>query len=177
VRLTRMSATTAACVMMIAGTALAQEERPAAAAEPSTVASITPFVAVGSPTASRVGTSLLFQIAPRTHVEAEVGYRGGDGAGASVSAGLLYDLPNLGRVTPYVAAGVGLDEYGTAVGVPGGLVISRAVAFTVNAGGGLRVPIDRQWGWRTDARWSNGLGRNAPEKWRVYNGISLGSGR
>jgi hypothetical protein len=176
-RRTRMSAATAAFVMTLAGAAAAQEQRATATAEPSDAPSITPFVALGSPTAARVGASVLFPVGRRTFVETEVGYRGGDGAGASVSAGLLYDLPAVGRATPYVAAGIGLEENVSAVGVPGGLAISQSVAFTVNAGGGLRVPIDRQWGWRADARWFNGLGRSAPEKWRVYNGISLGTGR
>jgi hypothetical protein len=49
----------------------------------------------------------------------------------------------------------------------------------VNAGGGLTVGVDSRWSFRTDARWYNGLGPDAPEHWRLFTGVTvrvLGSG-
>ena len=90
---------------------------------------------------------------------------------------LLYDLPTLGRVAPYVAGGIGLEQYGVALEAPQGrLVTQQQTALSVNAGGGVRVPINQRWGVRSDARWFNGLGRTAPERWRLYNGVTVGRG-
>jgi hypothetical protein len=75
-------------------------------------------------------------------------------------------------------AAFGIDEYGTAEGLPGGeIAVTRRTSLTVNAGGGIRVPIVKDWGLRTDARWFNGTSRTAPEHWRIYNGVTFGAGR
>jgi len=39
------------------------------------------------------------------------------------------------------------------------------------------VPVDANWGIRTDARWFNGLGRDAGEHWRLYNGVTFPTGK
>ena len=39
------------------------------------------------------------------------------------------------------------------------------------------MPITDRWGVRSDARWTNGHGRYAGEKWRVYNGATLAVGK
>ena len=70
----------------------------------------TPLVSLGSSGSSRVGGAVSFPVAPRMRVEAEVGYRGGPVGTVGMHASLLYDLPRLGRITPYLAAGIGLDE-------------------------------------------------------------------
>jgi hypothetical protein len=76
-----------------------------------------------------------------------------------------------------VAGGVGFEQYGSVVDTPlQGLITVKKTAFTVNAGGGVRVPIDDKWGYGADLRWSNGIGREAPERWRVYNGVTFGTG-
>jgi hypothetical protein len=41
----------------------------------------------------------------------------------------------------------------------------------------VRVPVDDKWGLRADMRWSNGLGSKAPERLRLYNGITFGAGK
>jgi hypothetical protein len=56
------------------------------------------------------------------------------------------------------------------------LIVQPRLAFTLNAGGGVRVPVNDRWGVRADARWSNGIGWAAPERWRVYNGVTFRSG-
>ena len=72
----------------------------------------------------------------------------------------------------------GLDEYATALKLPdGALAAQPRKAFAINAGGGLKVPVDDNWGIRTDARWFNGLGRDAGEHWRLYNGVTFPTGR
>ena len=162
--------------MVMAAPASAQDagNREAALGDPAPVM-LTPFVSLGSSTSSRIGGAVSFLVAPRTSIEGEVGYR--DNA-VDASVGLVYDLPRLGRITPYLAGGVGLQEYSTLESSSNtGVLFARHTGLTVNAGGGLRVPIDRNWGVRSDARWFNGIGGQAPERWRLYNGVTLGRGR
>lgn len=47
------------------------------------------------------------------------------------------------------------------------------IAFEVNAGGGLKVPVDDAWGMRTDVRWFKSFGRHAAEHWRIAQGVSF----
>jgi len=153
-------------------------DREDAQAEKKSAVEVTPFVSLGSVTSSRVGAAITFAWTSDLSVEAEVGYRRGEIGALSSSVSLLYDLPAVGRVTPYLAGGVGLEQYGTAIELPGSRIVTQSkMAFSVNAGGGLTVPVDKNWGFRTDARWSNGIGRGAPEHWRVYNGVTLGTGK
>jgi opacity protein-like surface antigen len=136
---------------------------------------VTPFVSLGSIAASRIGAAIRFAWTSTLSLEAEVGYRRGEINALSSTVSLLYDLPAVGRVTPYLAAGAGLAQHGIPIAVPGvGIVTQQGTSFTVNAGGGIRVPVDDNWGYRADARWSNGIGRNAGENWRVYNGVTFG---
>ena len=138
---------------------------------------ITPFVSTGSVLSSRVGAAIAFAFTPTLSLETEVGYRRGEIGAVSSTVSLLYSLPKLGRVTPYLAGGVGLEQYGAPVEQRGlGIVAQPRIAFTINAGGGLKVPIDDTWGFRTDARWFNGVGRDVGEHWRLYNGVTLGKG-
>ena len=84
----------------------------------------------------------------------------------------------MGRLMPYLAVGMGLEEYATARELPNGALAAQPrTAFAINAGGGLKMPVDDNWGIRTDARWFNGLGRDAGEHWRLYNGVTLQTGR
>ena len=139
---------------------------------------VTPYVSLGSYPSPRVGTAVAFRLTPTLSIESEVGYRHDPIGALSLSASLLYHLPTIGRVIPYLAAGAGLEQYATAVRLPGGaLAAQQRTAFAINAGGGLKVPVDDKWGIRTDARWFNGLGRDAGEHWRLYNGVTFPTGR
>ena len=93
----------------------------------------------------------------------------------TTSANLLYALPQLGRATPYLATGVGLAQYGAPVTTHDSSLIGTEtrVGVEVNAGGGLKVPVDENWGMRTDARWFKSFGRGASEHWRVSQGVSF----
>ena len=135
---------------------------------------VTPFVSFGSTASSRVGAAIRFALTPRLGLEAETGYRRGEIGALSAHVSLLYDLPRVGNLTPYLATGIGIEEFATAADVPGlGLVTQERLALAVNAGAGVNAKVNQRWGVRTDARWFNGLGTNAPEHWRLYNGLTF----
>jgi hypothetical protein len=52
-----------------------------------------------------------------------------------------------------------------------------SVAMTVNAGGGLKMPMKEKLDLRTDARWFKSLGRHGSEQFRVAQGISFDVGK
>ena len=107
-------------------------------------------------------------------VEFESSVRRSEVAPFSANVSLLFDFPEVGRVTPYVAGGVGLDQYAFAEQFNSGNVVAHAgTAVSVNAGGGVRIRSNENWGIRTDARWINGIGQRAPERWRLYNGVTF----
>ena len=173
-RCVHLSITIASTLM--AWPAVAQDRASSAASQAPI--EITPFLSLGSPGSTLVGTAISFPVTSQLSVEAEVGYRRGEGGihALSSNAGLLYALPRIGRSTPYFAGGAGLAEFGAPIigrdGTP--IATQPLVAFTVNAGGGLKVPVDETWGMRTDARWVKSFGRHASEHWRVAHGISFG---
>jgi hypothetical protein len=159
-----------------AGVGQAQDTRDAPPS--SNAAEVSPFVSLGSATSSRLGVAIRWPLASNLSAELETGYRHGEMHALSSHISLLYDLPALGRVVPYVAGGIGVEQYGVALEAPGGsLVTHPQTAISLNAGGGVRMPVSERWGVRSDARWFNGLGRTAPERWRLYNGVTLGRGR
>lgn len=167
---------TLALIASTAGLARAQAQVPDDA-RTSRAVTITPFVSLGSFVSSRVGAAIAFPWTDTISLEAEVGYRRQEMNALSAHLSLLHDLPALGRVTPYLAAGIGLEEYGVAVQQPDHrLATLPRTALSVNAGGGVKVPVDDRWGLGTDARWFNGLGEQAGEHWRVYNGVTLKAG-
>jgi hypothetical protein len=139
---------------------------------------VTPYVSLGSYPSPRVGAAVAFRLTPNLSVESEVGYGRDMASRLSATASLLYDLPRIALFRPYLAAGAGLEEYATALKLPDGtLAAEPRKAFAVNAGGGVNVPVDDTWGIRTDARWFNGIGRDAGEHWRLYNGVTFAAGR
>lgn len=169
------------CVLtltIVATPALAQvPTEPARSTSAASDVDITPFVSLGSPASSRIGAAIRFALTRTLSLEAETGYRREEIGALSAHFSLLYHLPRVGHVRPYVAAGIGIEEYGTVFAQPRlGRVTLEQAAFVVNAGGGVDVPVSERWSMRTDARWFNGLGRTAPEHWRVYSGVTLRSG-
>jgi hypothetical protein len=142
---------------------------------------VTPYVAVGSAAASPVGAAVTFPVTSALSVETDVAYRRGEGGmhALSSSTSLLWSLPRVGKSTPYAAAGVGLSQYGTPVFSLDGPPIGTQprLALTVNAGGGLKVPMSETLDLRTDARWFKPLGRQGSEQFRVAQGISFDVGK
>ena len=153
---------------------------PVAAQDTQTV-EVTPYVAIGSAAASPVGAAVTSPVTSTLSVETDVAYRGGEGGihGLSTSTSLLYSLPRVGRATPYVVGGVGISQYGTPVFSSSGRPIGTEsrVALTVNAGGGLKMPLNDQLDLRTDARWFKSFGRQGSEQFRVAQGIAFDVGK
>lgn len=142
---------------------------------------VTPYVALGSAGVSPVGAAVTFPVTSTLSVETDVAYRRGEGRihALSTNTSLLWFLPRVGQSIPYVAAGVGLSQYGAPVfsydGPPIGT--QSRVAMTVNAGGGLKMPVNDKLDLRTDARWFKSFGKQGSEQFRVAQGISFDAGK
>ena len=153
---------------------------PVAAQDAKTV-EVTPYVGLGSDAESPVGTAITFPITSTLSLETDVAYRRGEGGinALSSSIGLLYFLPRFGQSTPYVVGGVGLSQYGAPVFSFNGPPIGTEprVALTVNAGGGLKMPMNDKMDLRTDARWFKSFGRQGSEQFRVAQGLSFDVGK
>jgi hypothetical protein len=153
---------------------------PVGAQEVKTV-EVTPYVALGSAAASPVGAAVTFPVTSTLSVETDVAYRRGEGRihALSSSTSLVWSLPSVGQSTPYLAAGVGLTQYGAPVFSSSGPPVGTQprVAMTVNAGGGLKVPMNDKLDLRTDARWFKSFGTQGSEQFRVAQGISFDVGK
>lgn len=149
---------------------------PAWAQDESTV-EVTPYVGFGTAAASPVGAAVTFPVTSTLSIETDLAYRRAEGGihALSSSTSLLYFLPRLGRSTPYVAGGIGLSQYGAPLFLASGppVATESRVALTVNAGGGLKVPMNETLDLRTDARWFKSLGPHGSEQFRVAQGISF----
>ena len=146
-------------------------------ASPGRPVEITPYVLMGSPSASGVGAVVRWPVGARLGVELETELKRAEITAVNIALSLVYDLPAIGPATPYVAAGVGLERFGKAIYRPDGKpLLGTDTGLTVNAGGGIRVPVNDRWGVRSDARWLHGSARDAADKWRIYNGATLGVG-
>ena len=142
---------------------------------------ITPYVPLGSAGVSPIGTAVTFPVTSKLSVETDVAYRRGEGNinALSTNASLLWLLPSIGKSTPYLAGGIGLSQYGAPVFASDGPPIGTEsrVAVTVNAGGGLKMPLNDKLGLRTDARWFKSFGNQGSEQFRVAQGLSFGAGK
>ena len=142
---------------------------------------VTPYVAFGSAAASPVGVAVTFPVTPTLSVETDVAYRQGEGDihALSSSISLLYFLPRVGQSMPYVAGGIGLAQYGSPVFSSSGPPIGTQsrVALTVNAGGGVKMPMTEKLDLRSDARWFKSFGREGSEQFRVAHGIAFDVGK
>lgn len=147
------------------------------AAQEATAVQVTPYVAVGSEAASPVGTAVTFPVTSKLAFEMDVAYRRAEGGipALSTSGNLLWALPRVGHAVPYVIGGVGLAQYGAPVFASAGPPIGTrsSVALTVNAGGGLKMPINDKVGTRTDARWFKSFGNQGSEQFHVAQGVSF----
>lgn len=153
---------------------------PAAAQNTGTV-DVTPYVALGSAGASPLGVVATFPVTSSLSVETDVAYRRGEGDlhALSTSAGLLWSLPRVGQATPFVGAGVGLAQFGAPMPSAGGPPIGTQprVALTMNAGGGIKMPVNERIALRTDARWFKSFGTHGSEQFRVAQGVSVNVGK
>ena len=147
------------------------------AAQDAQTVEVTPYVAVGSAGASPVGAAVTFPITSALDVETDVAYRRGEGHinALSFNTSLLWFPAQVGQASPYLAAGIGLSRYGTPVLSSSGSPIGTQprVGVTVNAGGGLKMPMNDRLDLRTDARWFKTIGQGT-DQFRVAQGISFG---
>jgi hypothetical protein len=137
---------------------------------------LVPYVGLGSSASFGAGTAVRWPLVGNLSAEIDTSYRKAEIGALNTSANLLFDLATFGRVTPYVAAGIGLDQYGTPESTPHGILSRGRTGLAVNAGGGVRVRGDNRWGVRSDARWINGLGSKSGEGWRLSNGLTFRPG-
>jgi hypothetical protein len=153
---------------------------PVGAQDANTV-EVTPYVALGSAGVSPVGAAVTFPITSTLSLETDVAYRRGEGNihALSTNVSLLWFPPRVGQSTPYVAAGVGLSQHGAPVLSSSGHQIGTQslLAMTVNAGGGLKMPVNDKVDLRTDARWFKSFGKQGSEQFRVAQGISFDAGK
>ena len=151
------------------------------AAQDANSAEVTPWVALGSTGTSPVGVAISCPVTSTLSVETEVAYRRGEGDihAMSSSTSLLWFLPRIGRARPYVAGGVGLAQYGTPLFSSDARLIGTQsrMALTVNAGGGLKMPMNDKLDLRTDARWFKSFGRHGSDQVRIAQGISFDVGK
>jgi opacity protein-like surface antigen len=92
------------------------------------------------------------------------------------SANVLYHFP-AERVTPYVAAGLGLSRADTDLERTGLVGDDTSTKFAWNWGGGAQSTLTERFGIRTDVRYFTGDDL-VPDHWRVYGGIVVnGIGR
>ena len=140
----------------------------------------TPYLALGSAGASPVGMAITFPVTSTLALETDVAYRRGEGTHAlSTSGSLLYSLPRVGQLRPYAAGGIGLAQHGSPIFSPKGVPIGSQsrLAVTLNAGGGLKTPVNERLDLRTDARWYKSFGPEGTEAFRVAQGISFKAGK
>ena len=163
--------------LLLFSTAATAQAQPAAAPPANTAVEITPYVSMGSAGASGAGAVVRWPTGSLFSIEFDAGYRRSEMTALYSHLNVLFDLPSIGRLTPYLATGIGVDQYGFAETSPGGTLVTQSgTTLTVNAGGGVRVPVTENWGVRADARWQNGFGARAPERWRLFNGVSFRTG-
>ena len=162
-------------VLVCATLAVATSARAQDDSAPAGGPQVTPYVFLGSNASSGAGVAVRWPLPGPFGLEVETSSRRSEVSPLSANVSLLFDFPQFARITPYLAAGIGLDQYAFAETSSTGQFVAHAgTALSVNAGGGVRVSSADNWGIRTDARWFNGLGERAPERWRVYNGVTFG---
>lgn len=142
---------------------------------------VTPYVGIGSVAASPAGVAVTVPITSTLGIETDVAYRRGEGDihALSTSASLQWSLPRIGQATPYLAAGVGLSQFGApAVSADGSWIATKpGVALAANIGGGLKMPVNERISLRTDARWFTSFGAHGSEQYRVSQGMSFKVGK
>ena len=146
---------------------------------------VTPFAASGGDTSS-VGVAVRWPFMARLGLEFEAEYRHlaarplsgsleDDGVNGNVN--LVFDLPAIGRVRPFLLGGGGLEHYSFQVQPEPHFLRDSGMSFVVNAGGGVRVPINDRFGIRTEVRWTDGWTEGWPGGgFRMFYGATIGVG-
>jgi hypothetical protein len=158
--------------------AVAAAQAPGPRDAPRIPVEVAPSISTGSAGSPGVGAAVRWSLTPKLGLELESEVRWADLTAVNTHAGAVYDLLRIGRVTTYAAGGVGLERFGYATFVAGfPPLIGTGTTLSINAGGGVRVPVTDRVGVRIDARWFNPHDHRATERWRVATGVTLGFGR
>ena len=147
---------------------------------------VSPFVS-SSGNSSGVGAAVRWPFAARFGLEFEAEYRHTpadplrgaslENNGVNGNVNLVYDLPAIGRVRPFVLGGGGLEHYAFLVQPEPYFLSDTGVSFVVNVGGGVRVAINDRFGIRTEVRWADGWTKGAPtSSLRIFYGATVGVG-
>jgi len=154
---------------------------------------LSPFVSTGLSESAGAGAAVRWPISAKFAVQAEAEFRHTDGRfnydtadndGFNGSLNLTFDLPRVGRVTPYLLGGGGLEHWARPnvvgpydfSGPPPVIYTQTGTGFVLNGGGGVRVGVTERWGLRAEVRWSDGWAEGAPESVRIVYGATVGLG-
>ena len=158
-----------------AARAQSADPQPGAATQQPAV-EVTPFVGWGSEGSARTGAAVAFALTPKVSLESEVAYH--PRALFSSSVNIVYALPHLKAVEPYVTAGIGLGQFDSAIQAPTptGFLVQRSVGLVVNAGTGIRRAGARKRRLSLRCPMVESLGIQ-PESFRIYHGATFGVGK
>lgn len=181
------------CAMLSAPAVAGAQQAPLAVDAPSPSArgtrdlpvEISPFVSSGGESTS-VGVGVRWPFMARLGLEFEAEYRSTsarpiygslENNGVNGNVNLVVDLPSIGRVRPFVLGGGGLEHYNLLLQSDPFFLRDAGVSFVVNAGGGVRVPINDRVGVRTELRWTDGWTKGDPGGgFRMFYGATVGIG-
>jgi opacity protein-like surface antigen len=177
--------TLVACAVL-AGPAIARAQQAPAVREARQLpVEVSPFVSTGKNDSTGAGVAVRWPFTARLGVEFEAEFRrtppnplwgNPQNNGVNGNVNLVAELPAIGRVRPYVIGGGGLEHYARIDQSTPFFPTERGMSFVVNAGGGVRVPINDRVGIRAEVRWSDGWMAGAPESFRMFYGATFGVG-
>ena len=165
-------------------TAGAQQAPPARDARDLPI-EVSPFASSGGDT-SGAGVSVRWPFMARLGLEFEAEYRHTQARplsgslednGVTGNVNLVFDLPSIGRVRPFLLGGGGLEHYSNVAQPEPHFLRESGMSFVVNVGGGVRVAINDRFGIRTEVRWADGWTKGAPTgSLRIFYGATVGVG-
>jgi hypothetical protein len=146
---------------------------------------VTPFVSSGGDSSS-VGVAVRWPFMTRLGLEFEAEYRhmparplvrALENNGVNGSVNLVVDMPAIWRVRPFLLGGGGLEHYNFEEQAAPYFLRDSGVSFVLNAGGGVRVPINDRFGIRAELRWTDGWTKGDPwGGFRMFYGATVGVG-
>jgi hypothetical protein len=165
-------------VLGAANSTSAQSRSVSSSATPTSEPRPTRGVPTPSDASTGIGSAVRWPLLGPVNLEAETGYRRTNLSPYHTKVMISLDLPQVGRAEPYVSGGIGIDHYASLDGKPlSNLVLRMGVPLTFTTAAGVRVRLDDERVYRAELRWNKGIGGRPLERWRLYNGITIGSRR
>ena len=173
------------CALLAAPAAGGAQQAPPARDARDLPIEVSPFASSGGDT-SGAGVSVRWPFMARLGLEFEAEYRHTQARplsgslednGVNGNVNLVFDLPAIGRVRPFLLGGGGLEHYSNVAQPEPHFLRESGMSFVVNAGGGVRVPINDRFGIRTELRWTDGWTEGWPGGgFRMFYGATVGVG-